>query len=262
MFFENENFLFNLLDVVYLDQDAVNSYNCGRNFNALSFRFRADTILSTEKQECRMGDNFVSYVPARLNYSRISTCEELIAIHFETTTYNTKQIEYFKAEPPQRIAALFRDIFECWSKKEVGYKLRCSAILYEIFAECYAQNYHSAVAASLIQPSVDYIEKNYLRGDVTVGEIAARSFVSEVYFRRLFKEQFGTSPQRYLIQRRIQYAAELISMGYYSLKDVAYMSGYTDYKYFSVEFKKYMGVSPSEYVYNFNGVGKKDREGK
>ena len=75
--------------------------------------------------------------------------------------------------------------------------------------------------------------------------------MSEVYFRKLFKEEFGISPQKYIIDLRLQNAAGLISTGYYSLKEVAYMSGYTDYKYFSVEFKKNMGVSPSEYLYNY-----------
>ena len=74
--------------------------------------------------------------------------------------------------------------------------------------------------------------------------------MSEGYFRKLFKEEFGISPQKYIIELRIQNAVALISKGYYSLKEIAYMSGYNDYKYFSVEFKKSMGVSPSEYIYD------------
>ena len=93
--------------------------------------------------------------------------------------------------------------------------------------------------------------KNYKKGDLSIKEIADKSFMSEVYFRKLFKEEYGISPQKYIIDLRIQNAIGLISAGYYSLKEVAYMSGYHDYKYFSVEFKKAMGVSPSEYVYNY-----------
>ena len=94
--------------------------------------------------------------------------------------------------------------------------------------------------------------KNYKKSDLSIKEIADRSYMSEVYFRKLFKEEYGVSPQKYVKNLRIQNAVGLISAGYYSLKEIAYMSGYNDYKYFSVEFKKKIGVSPSEYLYNYN----------
>ena len=84
-----------------------------------------------------------------------------------------------------------------------------------------------------------------------MGEAAARSFMSEVHFRNLFKAEYGVSPQKYIIDLRIQNAVLLISMGYFSLKEVAFMSGYNDYKYFSVEFKRKMGISPSKYIYDY-----------
>ena len=76
--------------------------------------------------------------------------------------------------------------------------------------------------------------------------------MTEVYFRKLFKQEYGVSPQKYIIDLRMQNAVGLIATGYYSLKDVAAMSGYNDYRYFSVEFKRKYGVSPSEYSYNYN----------
>lgn len=251
MFFDKETISFNILDVLRLDQTELSTNNSGRNFNALSFRFSADTVLKTSKGAYRIKENFVTYVPARLNYTRTTKRDELIVVHFETTDYNTRSIEFFEAKEPEALAELFLKILKCWEGRETGYKLKCSAILYEIFAECYLQNYKQERKNSKIQPSVDYIHGNYKDSALTVKEIADRSFMSEVYFRRLFKNEFGISPQKYIINLRIQNAAGLISTGYYSLKEVAYMSGYSDYKYFSVEFKKAMGVSPSEYLYNF-----------
>ena len=151
----------------------------------------------------------------------------------------------------EELANLFYEIYEQWTKKEVGYQYRCAGILYEIFAECYVRNFVSKPQSSKIQNSIDYILANYKKSDLTIKEIADRSFMSQVYFRKLFKEEYGISPQKYIINLRIQHAVGLISAGYYSLKEVAYLSGYHDYKYFSVEFKKNMGVSPSEYLYNY-----------
>jgi two-component system response regulator YesN len=84
-----------------------------------------------------------------------------------------------------------------------------------------------------------------------MAEIAKQSFMSEVYFRKLFKAEYGITPQKQIIYLRMQNAVDLISTGYYSLKEVALLSGYNDYKHFSVEFKKIKGVSPSEYLYSF-----------
>lgn len=251
MFFEKDMLAFNILDVLKLKQNNINMFNSGRNFDALSFRFHADTYLKTENHMYHMKDNSVCFVPARLDYYRTATMDELIVIHIDTTNYFTKNIEYFSPKNPEILAQLFREILDCWNQKEVGYKYRCSAILYEIFAECYVQNFKSDLSNSKIENSVLYIKENFKKADLSVKEAAAKSFMSEVYFRKLFKAEFGVSPQKYIINLKIQNAIGLMSTGYYSLKEIASMSGYNDYKYFSVEFKRIKGVSPSEYVYNY-----------
>ncbi|MBQ7898196.1 MAG: helix-turn-helix transcriptional regulator [Clostridia bacterium] len=252
MFFEKEILSFHILDILELEQNNISTLNTGRNFNALSFRFCADAVLKTETNEYHMKDNFVSYVPARLDYSRVAKIDELIVVHFDTVNYHTNEIECFESQNPDTLAKLFRKILDCWNKKELGYKYKCSAILYEIFAECYAENYVSNIRNSKIQNSVEYIFANYKKSGLSIKEIAEQSFMSEVYFRKIFKEEYGISPQKYIIKLRIQHAEGLISTGYYSLSEVAYLSGYNDYKYFSVEFKKAMGISPSQYLYNYN----------
>ena len=161
MFFEKEVLSFTILEVVALNQRNVQMLNTGRNFNALSFRSHADTVLKTPKNEYHMQDNAVSYVPARLDYNRISKYDDLIAVHFETGDYSTREIECFTPTDATKLSELFCDILDCWNKKEVGYRLKCSAILYDIFAECYKQNYKQDTKLPKIQPSVDYIHQNY-----------------------------------------------------------------------------------------------------
>jgi len=251
VFFEKDLLSFNILDVLELKQQNVDMLNSGRNFSALSFRLRSDAVLTSKTKKYSMKDHCVAYFPARVDYSRAATVDEMIVVHFDTISYNTKEIEYFIPDDPAALSRLFRDILDVWNKKELGYKYKCSALLCEIFAECYRQNYVSKSQSSKIRNSVEYLLKNYKRSDLSIKEIADKSFMSEVYFRRLFKKEYGISPQKYIIDLRIQNAVGLISAGYYSLKEIAYMSGYNDYKYFSVEFKKNMGISPSEYVYDY-----------
>lgn len=251
MFFEKEILSFNILDVIELNQKNVNSFNSGRNFNALSFRFCSNAKIKCKNVETQLKNNSICYVPARIDYERVASVDEMIIIHFDTTDYVTSDIEYFLPRDYSVFSALFKKILACWKEKELGYKYKCSAILYEIFGECYNQNYIQKTKNSKIQNSIDYLLSSYKNPNLTIKEIADKSFVSEVYFRKLFKAEFGVSPQKYIIDLRIQNAMGLISTGYYSLKEIAYMSGYLDYKYFLVEFKKLKGVSPSEYLYNF-----------
>ena len=252
MFFEKELISFTILEVLELKQKNANLYNSGRNFCALSFRTRANTVLKTKYDEFSLKDGDVLFVPARLDYNRSSKIDEMIVVHFETANCTTKDIEFFSPQNPEDFKKLFENILDCWNKKEAGYKYKCAALFNEILLLCYRQNAKAKPASSSIQRSVDFLLNNYKNPNLTIKEIAAESFISEVYFRKLFKDENGISPQKYIIRLRIQYAKKLISTGYYSLKEIALMAGYTDYKYFSTEFKKLVGVSPSEYFYNYS----------
>ena len=198
-----------------------------------------------------MNDNYLSFVPSRLDYRRVAKIDELIIIHFEVINCNAEDIEFFEAKNPEAFKKLFISILERWNNKEVGYKYKCSALFYEILALCNSENHKPTVYNSKIQKSVDYLLTHYRNPHLSIKEIAEKSFMSEVYFRKLFREKYGVSPRKYIIRLRIQYAKELIATGYYSLKEIALISGYTDYKYFSTEFKKQTGISPSAYSYNF-----------
>lgn len=257
MFFENEILSLNILDIITLDQTNVSTLNKGRNFNALSFRIHTDARLKAGENEICCTDGSVAYVPARLDYTRNAHIDNLIVIHFDTANYHTDTIEHFLPKDTKTLYGLFSRILSCWNKKETGYKYKATALLYEIFGECYIQNFIPSDKNSKIQSSVDYMTEHYRSKSLSMSEIANRSFVSEVYFRKLFKKEYGISPKKYIIQLRLQYATGMISTGYFSLKEISDMSGYNDYKHFSTEFKKELGISPSEYLYNYRQNGTK-----
>lgn len=76
------------------------------------------------------------------------------------------------------------------------------------------------------------------------------------YIRRLFKAQTGMSPHDYLVSRRMQLAANMLSgsvsnrYSKYSVAQVAEACGFYEPLYFSRVFKQYYGVSPSEFSEN------------
>lgn len=248
MIFEKDCLSITFLEVLELKQRNVSMNNTGRDFDAISFRFASDACLETKENSYRLSENAVCFVPSGLDYKRSATRDELIAIHFQTENYAGREIEVFKPKAPAHLAALFQAILSVWQAKEVGYQYRCTALLYEILAECHKECARPQASHSPIEVSVRYLLEHFKDPDLSVGTLAERSFMSEVYFRKLFKSELGTSPQKYIIDLRIRNAVALMSTGYYSLKEIAHMSGYRDYKYFSTEFKRIKGLSPSEYL--------------
>ena len=129
MFFQNDTLSFHLIDVLELKQGNISTTNSGRNFSALSFRFRSDARIGVKGEEVRMRDNLVSYFPARMDYTREATVDEMIVVHFEVTGYRAETLEYFAPRDPAPLAELFRRLHAVWCGREVGYRYKCSFII-------------------------------------------------------------------------------------------------------------------------------------
>ena len=99
----------------------------------------------------------------------------------------------------------------------------------------------------LLQKAIDYMHKHMGRGDLSIESISDHLGMSRVHFYRKIKAIAGVTPQEFLRTVRLKYAASLISQKKLRIAEVAYMCGFKDPAYFSKSFKKFYGVSPSEF---------------
>ncbi len=246
MFFENEFAAFEIIDVFKLNQKNIKAITHGRPFNALSFRYNADTHILTKNKDYHLKDNTVVFVPANFEYVRETVIDQLIVVHFKIFNAEFSDFEYFSTPAQNSISSMFSQLFNLWQEKNVDYKYKCSALFCKILAECHVQNFKQPIAPSKIQRSIDYLIKNYQK-NISIKQIAEQSFISEVYFRKLFKKEFKISPQKYINNLKLENAIDLMQTDYYSLKEISSMIGFSDYKYFLIQFKKFTGLSPTEY---------------
>ena len=91
---------------------------------------------------------------------------------------------------------------------------------------------------------IAYINEN-LDGELSVGELASRCFISKYHFMRKFKEQTGYTVHSYILQKRLLFASELIKSGS-SPSEAAAGSGFKDYSTFQRAFKKMFGINPGK----------------
>ncbi|MBE7041406.1 MAG: helix-turn-helix transcriptional regulator [Ruminococcaceae bacterium] len=251
MIFEQDTIVFQILDVLDFDQSDVKKYNFKRNFDALSLRYEADTIIEYKDKQLHFTDNSIGFFPSDVDYTRIANHDKMIVVHFKAFNYHTNKIESFFPVDYKKYRSLFEKMLDCWNKKDISYKHEAASLLNLIFSEFYKDNKKTYIHNSKIDSSIIYIEENYLKKDFSLQLAAEKSYISDTYFRKLFRQEFGISPKQYVINHRIKYAASLIIAGYYSLQEISELCGYSDYKHFSVEFKKIIGVSPSKYTYKF-----------
>ena len=98
-----------------------------------------------------------------------------------------------------------------------------------------------------IKKALRFIERNHAAA-ITLGEIAGSAAVSSSTCLRLFRTVLGTTPIRYVVEYRLQKAAEeLERQGDRTIAEIAYACGFGDASYFDRCFQKKYGLTPSEY---------------
>jgi transcriptional regulator GlxA family with amidase domain len=97
-----------------------------------------------------------------------------------------------------------------------------------------------------IQTVREFMDR-HLQEPLTVPELATRAGFSTAHFIRAFRAAFGVTPHRYLRDRRLERARELLATSALPITDVCDRVGFQSLGTFSYLFRKSTGESPSEY---------------
>lgn len=108
------------------------------------------------------------------------------------------------------------------------------------------ENAKEKEALSIIKKAKTYIDDNF-RKDISLDSVSREVDISPYYFSKLFKQETGRNFIEYLTEVRLRNARELLQNPQLSIKEICAESGYSDPNYFSRIFKKYEGVTPSEF---------------
>ena len=99
----------------------------------------------------------------------------------------------------------------------------------------------------LINKTLAYIEQNINRA-ITLDEVAANAGRSRSSISHSFRKILGKPFSKVVIEAKLNKAEEYFrNAPHSSIEEVAFKLGYQDPLYFSKLYKKYKGISPSEY---------------
>lgn len=99
----------------------------------------------------------------------------------------------------------------------------------------------------LIQKAIVLIQNRLSDTDFDIQTLTEELGVSKIKCYRLFKEELQLSPSEVLLEMRMKKAERLLVQHNLNVAEISDECGYNDPKYFSKTFKKYFGVSPSNY---------------
>ena len=98
----------------------------------------------------------------------------------------------------------------------------------------------------IVFPALRYIQNNYNK-DIKLAHLADLCDISPSYFSRLFSKSTGKNISQYVIDVRLEHAAELLLSTPRSVVAIACEVGYVDCGYFYKLFRKKYGCTPIEY---------------
>lgn len=105
----------------------------------------------------------------------------------------------------------------------------------------------SAHVSPVVQAAKRFIAQNYARPELGLNAVAEALSVHPVHLSRLMKRELGIPFAKYLTNIRITKAIELMRDPNKRIWQIAELVGYSGGNYFSVAFKKVLGVSPADY---------------
>ncbi len=98
----------------------------------------------------------------------------------------------------------------------------------------------------IIQQAILKIENN-LSSDLSLAVLSKESNVSSGYFSSLFKKETGYTLTEYVNRKRTDYAKHLLKTTSLQIQSVAQLCGILDFHYFCRIFKKYTGITPTQF---------------
>ncbi|WP_130607498.1 helix-turn-helix domain-containing protein [Cohnella abietis] len=101
-------------------------------------------------------------------------------------------------------------------------------------------------AANPMREIAAYLDEHFFE-DVGLIDVATRYHMDPSHLSRQFKSVTGENFIEYVTRKRMEKACELLRESDRKINDIAELVGYENQRYFSQVFKKFTGLTPSEY---------------
>lgn len=139
---------------------------------------------------------------------------------------------------------IYNELLSLDSTNQKAAQMLVMELIYKLNAEVcrlgYMKNKPAETPCSIV---LSYM-KNNLERDMTLEDLARQVHLNKNYLVRLFKQTYGQTPIKMLIDMRMEYGCDLVTNTNMPVSDIAASCGYNSAAYFIAEYKKYFGTTP------------------
>lgn len=124
-------------------------------------------------------------------------------------------------------------------------RLRIYSIFYGLLHQITKQ---TSPEQSILAPAADYLRRNLSDPNLSNTILAEQAGISEVYFRKLFAEQYHTTPKQYILDIRIRNAMQLLTDTGSTVTSISERCGFSSVYHFCRVFRQRTGMTPKQYA--------------
>lgn len=150
----------------------------------------------------------------------------------------------------EEIIDTYLKIFDLIEKERPGYQQVASGMVVKLLGYIVSVEKRKGFSGKQIAKVIEevrFLMRQNTEKEFDLEELARQHNVGYSYFRKMFKKYTGVSPGQYHLQLRIIRAKELLVSTDKSIKEISLELGFQTIHYFSLLFKKKVGVNPSEF---------------
>ena len=161
-------------------------------------------------------------------------------------------------QPLVKVKNIVQELIEAEEEPAFGHDVLKSALLLQLliilnrlFVREEAISYSQDVQFDKnITEVLTYINQ-HLNEDLSIPVLASKCFLSKYHLMRKFKSYTGYTLHQNILQKRLYMAKSMLAKGE-TLTHISQKAGFNDYSTFVRAFKKEFGLSPREYMREFN----------
>ena len=225
-----------------------------KKLHALFYKDQGTTQYRFDGREITLNTDSVIFLPKGSSYYYENTGHlegKIFYVTFDCDVFISNEPVVFDLKNFGEIRKLFVKMGNAYRLGGKTGKLDAYSYFYRLLSALEQDMEYSKTIspdAERIRPAVQYLQEHLFDADLRTSNLHSLCGVSAPTFRKMFSAAYGCTPKKYVVNQRIQAAAELLRSGECgSVAEVAAAAGFEDQLYFSKSFKQFYGVAPSRY---------------